>query len=102
MRVDFSERATADLLDILTYIATDNEPAALAVVDEIEKFCFQTLRQNPNIGSRFKDTNILNVRRFPKRTYNIFYRVKADQIEILRVLHHARLASLRIPGTSAR
>lgn len=91
MIVVFSDPARADLLDILTYIAEDNVSAALNVVDDIEHFCSRVLPDNPMIGTAF-DTSVPNIRMFPKQSYNIFYRPNAHQIEIVRVLHHSRLA----------
>ena len=97
MLVRFSEPAQADLFDILTYIAQDNTVAALEVVDEIERWCLTTLAENPKIGTKF-ESSAFDLRIFPKRSYNIFYRITDEHIEVVRVLHHARLASNILKG----
>ncbi len=97
MIVVFSDPARTDLLDILTYIAKDNVTAALEIVDEIERFCMQTLADNPRIGNPFRSA-VPGIFIFPKKSYNIFYRITSDQIEIVRVLHHSRLAKSILGG----
>ena len=50
------------------------------------------LADNPKIGNPFRST-AEGIYMFSKQSHNIFYRITADQIEIIRVIHHSRLAA---------
>jgi len=89
MRLVFTERAKADLLEAWLYIAEDNLAAADRVLDTLEQeskvLLMQPLmgRARPELGSQ--------VRSWPSATpYLLFYEVDDVELTVLRVLHHAR------------
>ncbi|MBF0565741.1 MAG: type II toxin-antitoxin system RelE/ParE family toxin [Nitrospirae bacterium] len=88
MRIRWLNEAILDLIEIRTYIASDNPQTANKVADLIRK-SIGPLAKHPDIGwpGRFKGTRELLLTDLP---YIIPYRVKNDKIEILRVLHAAR------------
>jgi addiction module RelE/StbE family toxin len=89
MRLVFTERAQADLLEAWLYIAEDNLAAADRVLDTLEQeskvLLMQPLmgRARPELGTQ--------VRSWPSATpYLLFYEVDDADLTVLRVLHHAR------------
>jgi len=89
MRLVFTERAQADLLEAWLYIAEDNLAAADRVLDTLEQeskvLLMQPLmgRARPELGTQ--------VRSWPSATpYLLFYEVDDAALTVLRVLHHAR------------
>ena len=89
LRLVFTERAQADLLEAWAYIAEDNLAAADRVLDTVEQeskvLLMQPLmgRARPELGNQ--------VRSWPSATpYILFYEVDGAELTVLRVLHHAR------------
>jgi plasmid stabilization system protein ParE len=89
MRLVFTERAQADLLEAWLYIAEDNLAAADRVLDTLEQeskvLLMQPLmgRARPELGTQ--------VRSWPSATpYLLAYEVDVAELTVLRVLHHAR------------
>jgi len=80
--------ARSDLSEIWDYIADDNETRADAFVDIIDQK-FQALASYPNMG-RSRDELEEGPRSFPVGRQVIFYRVIAEGVEIIRVLHGSR------------
>jgi toxin ParE1/3/4 len=83
-----------DLPGIYAYIARDNPAAAERVLDALEETLAQVAAQ-PEIGvvytsrnARMKAVRMLPVNGFSN--YVIFYRIDADTIRILYVVHGAR------------
>jgi toxin ParE1/3/4 len=83
-----SPRATEDLIEIWSYIADDSAASADAFIDKIYETMEMVVRQ-PRSGRR-RDELAQGIQSFPVGRYIIFYRVVADAIEIVRVLHGAR------------
>ena len=89
MDVYFSPLAVSDLAEIRDYIAERNVDAAEQLLDAIEEAC-NRIGHHPQIG-RSRDDMIPGIRVFPvKKNYAVFYRVLADAVEIVRVVHAAR------------
>src|SRR5262249_12307958 len=89
MKLVFTDEAKADLLQIGEWIAEDNPARALTFVDELEARCDRLTampRANPLVPHRESS----GVRHVPHGNYLIFYRITADAVEILHVLHGAR------------
>jgi plasmid stabilization system protein ParE len=88
MIVVLTETAIADLVAIGRYIATDNPQRARTFVAELQSRCYQlgTMPKAFALVPRHEHTGI---RRRPHGNYLIFYRIAADTIEILHVLHGA-------------
>lgn len=84
-----AQAAIADLIAIGRYIAKDSLIRAATFVDELEERCLELAdmpRAFPVVPHR-KNTDI---RRRVHRDYLIFYRVVADEVHILHVLHGAQ------------
>ncbi|WP_366929814.1 type II toxin-antitoxin system RelE/ParE family toxin [uncultured Thiodictyon sp.] len=87
MRIRWTRRAARDLDGIEAYIEVDDRQAAvravLRIMDAVEH-----LADHPYLGrsGRVADTRELVV---PSTPYIVAYRLTADALEILRVLHCA-------------
>ena len=89
MKVVFSDAAKADLTEIGDYIARDNPRRALAFVRRLRVTALR-LGVMPNAFPLVPGSRHQGIRRRIMGSYLIFYRVDADRIAILRVLHGAR------------
>jgi toxin ParE1/3/4 len=83
-----------DLTEHVTYLARNRASAALRFIAAVEQ-AFERLAAMPEIGPvrQFRNPRLLGIRMWPVpgfRNYLIFYRIAADEIQILRVLHAAR------------
>lgn len=87
-RVFVSERARNDLEEIWHYVATDNVKAADRLLMGIG-VRFRVLADSPLLG-RARDDLATGFRYFPVDNYLILYRIEADGVGIVRVLHAAR------------
>jgi toxin ParE1/3/4 len=86
--------AEIDLTAHVTYLTRDRPSTALRFIDAVEQ-AFARLAEMPEIGPvrQFRNPHLLGIRMWPVpgfRNYLIFYRIAADEIQILRVLHAAR------------
>lgn len=88
MDLVWSRRALHDRQEAIDYIANDNPVAALAQLDAIEHHA-DRLILHPEMGrpGRIDGTRELVVSKTP---YIIVYRLRANRIEIIRLLHGAR------------
>lgn len=97
MKVVFSRSAGADLEAIGDHIARDSPARAVSFLLELEKNA-QQIGNNPKaypLVPRYEDRGI---RRRVHGEYLIFFRIEADKVTILHVLHGARdYASLLFP-----
>jgi toxin ParE1/3/4 len=94
VRVLQRARARQDILEIISYIASDNPGAAAALYEAYERI-LQHLKETPEMGRPYApgDPQLGQVRavaigRF--RRYLVFYRRQDDNVEVLRVLHAHR------------
>jgi len=87
--VVFSETAFADLVAIATAISRDNPGRASSFVAEIEDRCLR-LGHMPEAYPLVPGWDEQGIRRRPYRSCLVFYRLRADKIEIIHVLHGAR------------
>jgi toxin ParE1/3/4 len=83
-----SPRAALDLEQAHDAIAQHNPRAAAKFLDAVEAK-FQTLATFPEIGGRCEDV-AAGLRCLPVKRYLIFYRLRADGVEVVRVLHGSR------------
>jgi toxin ParE1/3/4 len=81
--------AQINLLEIADYVAQDNSAAAYALLDAIRRHVGR-LGEHARLGrpGRVKGTRELVV---PGVPYIVAYRVAANTVTILRILHGARL-----------
>lgn len=89
MRLRWTRLAERDLDEIADYIEADNPAAAVRVVLEIIDQVETLLPEHPAIGrpGRVPGTRELVIRGLP---YIVPYRVRDNDLELLRVLHTAR------------
>ena len=87
-RLEWTQRASEDVLAIYSYIAQDNRRAAEAVVSHLIASA-QQLCQFPSLGrpGRRKGTRELVLTRYP---YLLVYRVTAKSVSIATVVHQRR------------
>ena len=82
------KRARQDLIDIWRHIATDDPQAADAVLDAIDAKC-QMLADHPLLGPSREDIRP-GMRYLVIGSYLALYRVDADAVRIVRILHARR------------
>lgn len=81
-------RAQEDLIEIWRYISADDPASADKVIDEIENACL-LIAGNPRIGPARDDIRP-GFRYYIVREYLIFYRIRMQGVEVVRVLHGRR------------
>lgn len=84
-----SARAEQDLIDIWLHIALESPAAADRVLDKIDAACIG-LAEYPKIGPARPDL-APGLRYFVVGSYLLLYREDASGVEIVRVVHGARL-----------
>ena len=95
-----------DLPHIYASVARDNPAAAERVLDAVEA-TFEQLTRQPECGVtyRSRDRNLPDVRMLPVigfANYLVFYRIEAEAVRILYVVHGAACRHLaRQPGAIA-
>jgi len=89
MIVVLTETAMADLVAIGRHIATDNPQRAKTFVAELKSRCHE-LGTMPKAFALVARHEHSGVRRRPYKNYLIFYRIAADLVEVLHVLHGAQ------------
>ena len=94
MEIRRSARAEQDLIEIWTFIAQENEAAAVRVFDRLVGKT-ELIGRNPGIGRLRPDIGG-GIRSALAESWAIYYRVGPDHVEILRYLHTRR----RIPKIS--
>jgi toxin ParE1/3/4 len=88
LKIERTDRADEDLIDIWIAIARHNASAANEILDSIENR-WQQLSRYPYSGVT-RDDIAPGIRHLVAGVYLTLYRVKADSIEIVRVLHGRR------------
>ena len=89
MRIVWTKVADSDLDAIEDYISGDDPVAAVRTVLKIAQSVGDLLAEHPGLGrpGRVADTRELVV---PGTPFVVAYRVRAAEVQILRVLHGAR------------
>ena len=77
-------RAETDLVEIWSYIADDNEPAADRLLGRVDGV-LKMLLEHPQAG-RLRPELKPELRSLPVGNYVVFYRPTPDGIEVVRVL----------------
>ncbi len=83
-RIERTDQAEQDLIDIWTYIAADNVMAADRLLDEIDSVC-KLLSRAPMLGRARKELGP-TLRSFSVGGYLIFYPPGKNGIVVVRVL----------------
>lgn len=89
MKVRFSKRARADLVEIADYISRDNLVAAGRVRGAI-LHAIDLLSRQPNIGMRNERSPTLRSKLAVPFPYRIHYRTKGDTLWIIHIRHTSR------------
>ena len=96
-RVEITETAESDLREIFHYIAADNEAAANRLVSEIERQ-IDSLERYPLRCPVIPESTELGkeYRHIIYGQYRTVFRIDGSRVLILRILHSARLLSLKL------
>jgi toxin ParE1/3/4 len=88
MIVRFTRAAEADLDKLADFVAVTNPDRALRLVLELRSSCegLSDMPERFQLVPRFED---LQIRRRVHGDYLIFYRVRAEAVDILHILHGA-------------
>jgi toxin ParE1/3/4 len=88
MRLAFTDTAEQELEAIGDYIALDNPVRALSFIRELRKDCalLSAMPERNPLLARYRASGI---RRRIYGRYLIFYRVEAETVQILHILHGA-------------
>lgn len=83
--------AEQDLHDIVTFVAVDNPPAAVALADRIEND-LQRLGRHPYLGKVPNDDQLaaMGYRVLVIENYLVFYKLSGRTVLVHRILHGAR------------
>jgi toxin ParE1/3/4 len=87
-RIILTRAAKADLLEIWTFIAVENESAADRLLDRLYE-AIENLALHPYLG-RERPELAAGLRSHPVERYILFYQPQPDAIEVARVLHSSR------------
>jgi toxin ParE1/3/4 len=90
VRVYWTRHANAQLVAIHDYIERESPPYARAMVDRLTRRS-QQIGEFPFSGRVVPEIGRDDVREVFETPYRIIYRVKSDRIDVLAVIHGARL-----------
>ena len=93
MKVVWTENAIRHLQNLHDYIAANSPIYAKRMVDRITRRTEQ-IADHPFSGRKVPEYDVENVRELIEPPYRIIYRVNAKKIEILGVVHGARLLKI--------
>ena len=88
-RLRIAEAARQDLRDIRIYGKTAFGPEVARTYLEGLRRVFRLLRERPAAGAAEDDLGD-GMRGFTYRSHRVYYRLDADGVLIVRILHHAR------------
>lgn len=97
MRVFWTPDAKAWLREIETYIAEDSPKAARDTAVRLIRRSLE-LERPPLVGKQLARYAPADVRELLERPYRLIYRVLADRIEIITVLHYRQLMPSDLAG----
>jgi len=90
MRVHWTQNAVEHLVNIYEHIALNSPTYANRMVDKITRRSEQIADQ-PLSGRKVPEYQADDIRELIEKPYRIIYRIKADQIDVIAVIHCARL-----------
>ena len=90
MRVRWTENAIGHLVNIYEYIAINSPTYGRRMVDRITWRSVQIAEQ-PLSGKKVPEYDAEDIRELIEKPYRIIYRIKPKQIDVLAVVHGARL-----------
>ncbi|MDO9462911.1 MAG: type II toxin-antitoxin system RelE/ParE family toxin [Deltaproteobacteria bacterium] len=96
MKIEWAKPALLDLESIRDYIRRDSDYYAARFVERIIK-AVESLEGFPEMGRSVPEAEKENIRELLFYNYRIMYRVEAERILILTVIHGARKLSQKKP-----
>jgi len=90
MRVHWTENAIGHLVNIYEYIAINSPTYGKRMVDRITRRSEQIAKQ-PLSGRKVPEYDAKDIRELIEKPYRIVYRIKQDQIDVVAVIHGARI-----------
>lgn len=90
MKVLWTDNAVNHVVNIYEYIALNSPTYAQRMVDKITRRSIQIAAQ-PLSGREVPEYDAADVRELIEPPYRIICRIKQDQIDVLAVIHGARL-----------
>ena len=90
MKVHWTKNAISHLTNIYEYIGLNSLTYAKRTVDKITKRSEQ-IAKHPYSGRMVQEYEAEDIRELIEKPYRIIYRIKRDQIDVLAVIHGARL-----------
>ena len=89
MIVSFTAKAKIDLAEIGDYIGSRNPCRAITFVEDLHEHCV-SLADRPRAHPLVPRFEAQSLRRSVHGGYLIFYRVREELVEVIRVLHSSR------------
>ena len=90
MNVHWTDNAIEHLTSIYEYIAVNSPTYARGMVDRITRRSSQ-IADSPLSGRMVPEYQANDIRELIEKSYRIIYRIKQDRIDVLAVIHGARL-----------
>ena len=90
MRVHWTKNAIGHLAGIFEYIEINSATYARRVVDRITRRSEQIAEQ-PLSGRKVPEYAAEDIREVIEKPYRIIYKIKPNQIDVIAVIHGARL-----------
>ena len=88
MKVHWTDTAEGHLDAIYAYIAQDSSEYARLTVDRLTRRS-QQIAEFPFSGRRVPEYDVDQIREVIEGSFRIIYHIKADQIDVLAVIHGA-------------
>ena len=90
MKVYWTQNAIEHLVNIYEYIALNSPTYAKRMADKITRRSEQ-IADHPFSGRKVPEYDAKDIRELIEKPYRIIYRIKPDQIDVVAVIHGARL-----------
>ncbi len=90
MKVRWTHNAIGHLANIYEYISLNSPTYAKQMVDRITRRSVQ-IGDQPFSGRQIPEYQANDIRELIENPYHIIYRIKQDQIDVVAVIHGARL-----------
>ncbi|MCB2146690.1 MAG: type II toxin-antitoxin system RelE/ParE family toxin [Deltaproteobacteria bacterium] len=90
MNVHWTDNAVDHLVNIYEHISLNSPTYAKQMVDKITRRTVQ-IGDQPFSGRKVPEYQAEDIRELIDKPYRIIYRIKQDQIDVLAVIHSARL-----------
>jgi addiction module RelE/StbE family toxin len=90
VNVHWTDNAVDHLANIYEHIHLNSPTYAKQIVDKITRRTVQ-ISDQPLSGRMVPEYQTEDIRELIEKPYRIIYRIKADQIDVLAVIHAARL-----------